>query len=140
MSESDFVIKKKLERAFLKVNNKKKSINFIPFLFLLFIVLFVFSSFSYSAQCFQQRGTYFHETYQANLTYYTDDAGSLSGCNETVVMSGIEYAVLEEQAKVNDQNHFDEELYDMAIEAILRFHVAGFGIGAILAMLFKLRR
>ena len=67
------------------------------------LVLMVATCFCFkanSAQCVTPRGGYYHNTFQAELVYYTLDAGSVENCSETVILSGLEYArlkTLEEQ-------------------------------------------
>jgi len=78
---------------------------------------------------------------------YTDSVYTAENCfeqsNGFVTLSSAEYALLkqiEEQQENNSSEQFNEEMYDVGFEGIIKLFIAGMGIGAILAMLSKLRR
>lgn len=51
-----------------------------------------------AADCVTYRGEYYHETYQAQLKYYTFHGSALETCNDFILMTGLEYATLSANA------------------------------------------
>lgn len=103
------------------------------------LIFLLFSSDIFAAECLQARGEYFHDFYQADFVYFTRDTGQTAvNCTDTVVMTGSEYESLNEQT--DSDNAFDSEAFDLGQEAMIKMFIVGFGIGAIIAMLMKLRR
>jgi len=109
---------------------------------LVFAILYLlFPSTSDAASCWQDRGSYYHTTYQANFQGLTDDAGTVDSCTGVILMTAQEYAKLKAESEFAlESNSFDSEMYDLGIEGVIKLFVAGLGIGAILAMLNKIRR
>jgi hypothetical protein len=77
---------------------KRNNVYKKPSLFLLILLLVCISYDSNAAECVTPRGGYFHTTYDADLTYYTHHNADVSTCTDTVLMTGIEYAVLQERS------------------------------------------
>jgi hypothetical protein len=80
-------------------------------LFLLLILIF-FSYDSLAIECVTYRGGYYHTTYEAELVYFTKHDDQLSTCSDTVLMTGIEFAVINTLAEQNTQ--FTEITGEMA--------------------------
>jgi hypothetical protein len=61
----------------------------------MFFITGLFYSFgSNAADCVTHRGGYYHETYAAELKYYTFHGAPLDGCQEIILLTSAEYALL----------------------------------------------
>lgn len=64
---------------------------------------------------------------------YTNNASTLEQCTEYVVMTYQNYNSMQLEK-------FNPEAYGFGFEGVIRMFIAGIGIGAVLAMIFKIRR
>lgn len=70
--------------------------------------------------------------------YVQANGQSIEQCStDLVALSKTEYLAI--QSAIQDSG-FDPVAYDLAFEGIIRMFVVGFGIGAVIAMVMKLRR
>jgi hypothetical protein len=124
----------KLKR-YKALNSRYKKISLVLFI-LLIIQLSVPVK---AAECLRYSGTGTNSSGEYDVLYR--DGDSLDGCGLTVVMSGAEYAELKTKADMTQESYqFDSDMYDLGVEGVIKLFVAGLGIGAILAMLNKIRR
>ncbi|MCP4984974.1 MAG: hypothetical protein GY928_02570, partial [Colwellia sp.] len=66
-------------------------------------------------------------------TTYENNGATIEQCNDFVVMTSTQYNNIKGEV-------FDPAAYEIGLYGILKFFTAGIGIGAILALVSKLRR
>lgn len=64
---------------------------------------------------------------------YSNNASTLEQCTEFIVMTAQNYNSMQLE-------QFDPTAYDYGFEGVIKMFIAGIGVGAILSMIFKLRR
>jgi hypothetical protein len=92
--------------------------------FILLLLLLVCVSYDSSAvECVTARGGYFNESYDAELVYFTKHGSELSTCIDTVLLTGLEYAVLIEQT-----NSGSTENLELLLVSLFEFDAEVFSI------------
>lgn len=75
---------------------------------LVFAILYLlFPNTSNAASCWQDRGSYYHTTYQANFQGLTDDAGTVDSCSGVLLLTAQEYGTMKAKADMAENADID---------------------------------
>lgn len=126
------------KREQVRVNNFYK----LGSLFLLLVMPFFIQAETLCGELFYVHNAEGQRPYYA---LYTDTGLTPEQClqqnNGFVIADSGEYRDIAEKAQMLDGSFaFDSELYDVGLEGLIRMFIVGIGIGAILAIINKLRR
>lgn len=77
---------------------KNRKLNFRVLVFGSLLLTVIVINEAFAAQCLKYRDTYWSESNQANVIWFTDDAGVIESCTDSVYLNASEYATLKAQA------------------------------------------